>query len=77
MKPNAPIWGIHAGKTGDAHSLFMQKHVVALGWQEMGDLSKIAPDREAFKAAVAKTYPNYKPGLCRPMPANSSGLFTR
>lgn len=72
MKPNTPIWGIHAGKTGDAHSLFMQKHVVALGWQEMGDLSKIPPDREAFKAAVAKTYPNYKPGA---VPTNAGQLF--
>jgi hypothetical protein len=54
------IWGIHAGKTGDAHSLFLNKNVVAVGWTAMGDLSAIPGTREAFKAAVAKTYPNRK-----------------
>jgi restriction system protein len=56
------IWGIHGGKTGDAHSLFLNKNVVAVGWPAMGDLSAIPPNREAFKAAVAKTYPQHKPG---------------
>ena len=72
MKPQTTIWGIHAGRTGDAHTQFIQKHVVAFGWEEMGDLSKIAPDREAFKAAVAKTYPKYKPGA---VPGNAGQLF--
>jgi hypothetical protein len=36
-----PIWGIHAGKTGDAASLFLTKNCVALGWQAMGDLSNL------------------------------------
>lgn len=33
------IWGIHAGKTRDAASLFLSKNCVALGWHSMGDLS--------------------------------------
>jgi hypothetical protein len=33
------IWGIHAGKTGDAHTLFKENNVMALGWMEMGDLN--------------------------------------
>ena len=47
-----PIWGIHAGKTGDAHALFLGKNVVAVGWGAVGDLSALPQDREAFKAAV-------------------------
>lgn len=49
--------GIHAGSAGDADSLFSQESVVAIGWHEMGDLSAIHNDREAFKMAVAKAYP--------------------
>jgi restriction system protein len=56
------IWGIHAGKTGDAHSLFLNKNIVAIGWPAMGNLSAIPPNPEAFKAAVTKTYPQHKPG---------------
>lgn len=56
------VWGIHAGRTGDADSLFLQNNVVAIGWDEMGDLSKIKCDRDAFKLAVAKAYPTAKPG---------------
>jgi restriction system protein len=56
------LWGIHAGRYGEAHSLFMRKNVVALGYVEMGDFSKLQPDRESFKAAIAQTYPEMKPG---------------
>lgn len=76
MKPpitsNTPLWGIHAGKTGDAASLFLNKDCVALGWQSMGDLGKISPNREAFKSAVAKAYPNKKAGA---IPNNAGQLF--
>lgn len=56
------VWGIHAGKTGDADTLFLKKNVIAIGWSEIGDLSAIKPDREAFKNLVARTYPDHKPG---------------
>lgn len=56
------IWGIHAGKSGDADDLFLKKNVIALGWAKMGDLSKIDPNREAFKEAVRKAYPERKEG---------------
>lgn len=55
------LWGIHAGQTGDADGLFLSKHVVALGWALVGDLSRLAADRDAFKAAVAQAYPGIKP----------------
>ena len=68
----ATIWGIHGGATGDADSLFLTKNCVALGWSRMGDLSKLTPDREAFKARVAEVYPDKKPGA---IPNNAGQLY--
>jgi hypothetical protein len=51
------VWGIHAGKTGAADSLFLKKNFIAIGWRKMGDLSKLHAEREAFKAKVAESYP--------------------
>ena len=56
------MWGIHAGKTGDADALFLQRKYIGLGWEVVGNLGAIAPDRESFKAKVAATYPHDKPG---------------
>lgn len=67
------IWGIHAGRHGDADNLFLQKKVVAIGWSEMGDLSKINKSREAFKEKVSNTYPTFKPGAI----PNSAGQTFR
>lgn len=47
------IWGIHAGPHGEAHPLFVQKNVIALGWAHLGDLSKLRADRDSFKAKLA------------------------
>jgi hypothetical protein len=52
LKADAIIWGIHGGETGEADSLFPNGNCVALGWRAVGDLSKLAPGREAFKTAV-------------------------
>jgi restriction system protein len=56
------IWGIHAGRTGDADVLFLKQHCIALGWDAMGDLSNLPPDREAFKQRYVQAYPNVKKG---------------
>lgn len=56
------VWGIHAGKTGDADTLFLKKNFVALGWLDMGDIGKLPSDRESFKEKVKKTYPDWRPG---------------
>lgn len=56
------FWGIHAGATGDAHRIFIERNCVALGWNAFGDLSKLAPNRDAFKAEYARVYPDAKPG---------------
>jgi restriction system protein len=50
------IWGIHAGKTGDAESLFLGKKVVALGWEKFGTFDGLKT-REDFKEKYAQVYP--------------------
>jgi restriction system protein len=66
------IWGIHAGRTGDADHLFLTKNVVAVGWDKVGDLGALPPDREAFKSAFAKSYPTAKTGA---IPTSGGQLF--
>lgn len=73
MMKEITIWGIHGGKTGDADNLFLKKNCVAIGWAKIGDLSAIASDRDAFKTAVAKMYPDAKPGAIR----NNAGQLYR
>jgi len=55
------VWGLHAGKTGDADIVFLGKSFVALGWPKVGDLSSLPNDREAFKSKLAAVYPEKKP----------------
>lgn len=59
-KNDKTLWGIHGGKTGDADNLFLKHNVIALGWVEMGDMSKLAADREAFKAKLLEVRPDRK-----------------
>ncbi len=66
------LWGIHAGRNGDADTLFLKKNLIAVGWAKMGDLSALKPDREAFKARVAEVFPEKKPGA---IPNNAGQLF--
>ena len=72
MKPDANLWGIHGGKTGDADTLFLQNDCVALGWDLVGDLEKIGTDREAFKKAIQAAYPASRPGA---IPNNAGQLY--
>lgn len=52
------VWGIHT--RDDAY--FLKNSVIAIGWSEMGDLSRIAPTREAFKDKYLESYPDCKKG---------------
>lgn len=56
------IWGIHAGRTGDADSLFLNKQCIAIGWAKMGDLSVLPATRDAFKLRYSQAYPEAKAG---------------
>jgi restriction system protein len=71
FNPDITLWGIHAGKTGDASQLFLNNKLVGLGWEKIGDLSKVSPTREAFKEEVLKAYPE-KPSA---VPNNAGQLF--
>lgn len=56
------VWGIHAGRTGDADHLFLKQGFIAIGWDAMGDLSSLPADREAFKQRYVQAYPDAKKG---------------
>jgi len=60
------IWGIHAGRSGDADRLFLKHNCVAIGWPKMGDLSAVGQDRDALKAKLPQVYPDTKPGAIAP-----------
>ena len=62
------IWGIH---TKD-DSLFLRQSIIAIGWREMGDLSKIPASREEFKTKYIETYPDAKKGS---IPTGSGMLY--
>ena len=60
------LWGIHAGRTGDADALFRNKGVIALGWTRIPDLRTLAPTRDEFKRVYTELYPETKPGGIAP-----------
>ena len=52
------VWGIH---TKD-DLLFLSQNLIGLGWDELGDLSRIPASRDAFKSSYVSTYPDAKKG---------------
>ena len=52
------VWGIHCLD----ENLMLQHNVMAIGWEEFGDLSLLPASREAFKKHNAEAYPNAKKG---------------
>lgn len=68
MSEERKIWGIH---TLDDR-LFLDKNVIALGWNDMGDLSILPADRDAFKDKYIQTYPDSKKGA---IPTSSGMLY--
>ncbi|HMV46600.1 MAG TPA: restriction endonuclease [Blastocatellia bacterium] len=73
MKTVSTLWGLHAGKTGDAHTLFLQHHCIALGWAKVAHLSQLKADRESFKAAVKQAFHEMTDGAI----ATSAGQLFR
>ncbi|MEP3329199.1 restriction endonuclease [Sedimentitalea sp.] len=70
MSNDTAVWGVHMGAhVGDRP---IDGGYVAIGWDKMGDLTKIAPDREAFKAALAVAYPDKKAGA---IPVDAGSMF--
>lgn len=70
--PDQVIWGIHI-RTDAGNKLFVERGFIAVGWPEIGDLSQIAPDREAFKAVISTKSPEKSPGYV----AGSAGQLYR
>jgi len=66
------FWDIHAGRTGDANTLFLKKNRIGIGWAKIGDLSALTSAREAFKVAVAAKFPDMKPGA---IPTSAGQMF--
>lgn len=66
------IWGVHMGEHVGTRPI--DEGYVAIGWQELGDLQQY-PDRDAFKAAIAKKIPEAKTGA-QPVYAGILHRFT-
>lgn len=60
MSDERTIWGVH--QEWDDSSTGGTPADIAIGWDALGDLKKLPPTRDAFKAAFAKAYPQDKPG---------------
>ena len=71
MEKEKTFWGIHAGKTGDAESLFDKKNVVAVGWERMRDLSSLKT-RADFKKRYEEIFTEVKPSS---IPVSAGQLF--
>lgn len=63
------VWSIHTQND----SLFLNKDLIAIGWRDFGDLSKVEANRDAFKAHYKEVYPNAKKGQI----ANGAGMLYR
>ncbi len=57
-KKESKVWGIH---TRDEY-LFLNDNIIAIGWEEIGDLSLIEQSRDSFKEKYALIYPDSKKG---------------
>lgn len=62
MSEEKRVWGIH---TMD-DNLFLQNNIIAIGWEEFGDLSLLPNDRTAFKEKYLTVYPDAKKGAIAP-----------
>ena len=68
-KEEKRVWGIHCRDDG----LFRKENIIAIGWKEIGDLSVLGADREAFKKRYAEVYADASKGNI----ANGAGMLYR
>ena len=52
---------------------FLNQNLIAIGWEEMGDLSAISASRDSYKEKYVATYPDAKKGSI----ATSAGMLYR
>ena len=60
MQNELRIWGIHTPIQNEP--LFLQSGLVAVGWSQMGDLSALPADRDAFRDKYSVIYPDATKG---------------
>ncbi|MEQ1710115.1 MAG: restriction endonuclease [Hyphomicrobium sp.] len=70
MSGDKTIWGIHLEYSHGSKPV--DQNFVAIGWAKIGDLSKLSPNRDAFKSAFVRAYPTEKPGA---VPVKAGVLF--
>src|SRR6185437_910116 len=58
MSDERPLWALHCSEDID----LVGGGFAAVGWGDLGNLSALPANREAFKAAVAETWPEKKAG---------------
>lgn len=63
------VWGIHTQND----NLFLSKDLIAIGWRDFGNLTKVDASRDAFKAHYLEAYPDAKKGQI----ANGAGMLFR
>ncbi len=64
------IWGIHMDRSVGLTPI--EQNYIGIGWSELGDLSKLSPNRDSFKAALKETQSDATEASVR---AQSSPLF--
>jgi restriction system protein len=64
------VWGIHIKNVPGEWPV--NQGCIVIGWHELGDASKIAPTRQAFKEAYLHAIPNCKPGT---VPVSAGQVF--
>jgi len=61
MSNDKTTWMVRAGEAAYLFEEFKSKNIVAIGWNETGDLSKVSTPEE-IKQIVKEKYPDYKLG---------------
>ena len=56
MSDTPTVWGVHMGVHVGTEPV--EKNYIGIGWSELGDLSQIDADREAFKFALQAKQPD-------------------
>lgn len=53
------LWLVRAGAQGEHETLALDKNLVLIGWEDLGDLSRLTT-REELLDLLKKTYPEAK-----------------
>lgn len=54
------LWKVQAGKYGEQEAIILEHNIVAIGWNDVGDLSKVS-SRDELERHFKETYPEATP----------------